>query len=363
MSSNLYEILGINKNADENEIKKAYRKMAAKFHPDKAPEELKKEYEEKFKKISNAYTILSDPKKKGIYDQCGDASKVDDIIQQEEMFSGFNPFGGGLGGVFAQHFGGSFGGFSGFPQQGVRFNPDITISETLDLEEIFNGKTVKKKIERTILKIVNGSVSNTKESEEIEIVIEKGISAGQKIVYKNMGNKLYQNDSLIKIGNIIIIIQERPHKIFKRSPSQPLHLYMETKISVFQALLGEFDLVIKTLTKENLNINLQDKIIKPGTIIRVKDKGMKLRHNGSEILGDLFIIFEIEYPNKIDENQKQILRNITNYIPTKKKEYNCIYTYTDSEEFNNIMNNNSYYNREDNRDNGDRGERVECATQ
>ena len=149
-----YEILGVEKNASADEIKKAYRKAAIKYHPDKNPGD--KEAEEKFKEAAEAYDVLSNPDKRARYDQFGHAGM--------NGAGGAGGFGGGFSGgfsmedifrnfgdIFGGHFGGGFGGFGGFggdAGQRVNRGSDLRIKVTLSLKEIVNGTTKKLKINK-----------------------------------------------------------------------------------------------------------------------------------------------------------------------------------------------------------------------
>ena len=142
-----YEVLGITKSASSSEIKKAYRKMAIKYHPDKNPDD--KSAEEKFKIAAEAYEVLSDPDKKARYDQFG-----------HQAFEGAGGFGGGgmnMDDIFSQFgdiFGGAFGGFGGFGgSQGRRVmkGSNLRVRVNLNLEEICNGVEKKIKVKRKVL--------------------------------------------------------------------------------------------------------------------------------------------------------------------------------------------------------------------
>ena len=149
-----YEVLGVDRGASADEIKKAYRKAALKYHPDKNPGD--KEAEEKFKEAAEAYDVLSNPDKKARYDQFG----------HEGMNAGAGGFGGGFSGggfsmedifsqfgdIFGGHFGGGFGGFGGSSRGGRRVNrgSDLRIKVKLSLKEVVNGTTKKLKINKDI---------------------------------------------------------------------------------------------------------------------------------------------------------------------------------------------------------------------
>ena len=317
---NLYEVLDVSKTADDNEIKKAYKKMAAKWHPDKCQDSSRKEeYDEKFKQIGQAYEILIDQKKREIYDETNNVDNIDDILRQKEAMNGF-PFGGIPGFPFGGFPG--MAGMAGMPSMQsntVRFTPDIVISIRLKLEEIYTGKILKHSIIRTIIKLNGNTQTKETDNEEIDIIIKPGIGNGQKIVHRGAGNKLFQNNKLVKTGNIIITIDEIAHSVFKRSQLQPLHLYMNQKISVFQALLGDFDFVVSGLNKDKIVLGMGNTIIKPGTVLCIHKKGMMQTNNNIETYGNLYVIFDIEFPNQLSDEQRSILKTITGYVETKKK--------------------------------------------
>lgn len=352
--TNLYDILGIEKNATESDIKKAYKKLATKWHPDKCQEESRKmEYENNFKKINQAHEILIDNAKREIYDETNSTDNIDDILRQKEMFSGGGfPFGSMAGFPF---------GFPNMGQNMVRFNPDIVISIRLSLEEIYNGKTILQQVNRTIIKLYESRQDKSSENEEIEIIVKRGIASGEKIFLRGKGNKLFKDDKLVKIGNIIVTIDEISHPIFKRSPLQPLHLYMNQKISVFQALIGDFDFITSGLNKEKIVLSMGPNIIKPGTVLCIKNKGM----NQS---GNLYVIFDIEFPNELTDSQRNSMKLITDYVSTKKKKSNDVsWEFTTADNLEKILNTN---NRDDNEDaenmqymNMGPNQSVQCAQQ
>jgi DnaJ-class molecular chaperone len=327
----LYEILSVEKTATVDEIKKSYKKLAAKWHPDKCHDESRKEeYDRTFKKIGQAYEILSDPKKREIYDETNEVDNIEDIIRQKEMFQG-SPFQG-----FP---------FPGFPFQGspfqngmqtsVRFTPDIVINVRLTLDEIYAGKIFNEKINRTIINLSNSKQNKMSEEEEVTITVNKGIGNGQQILMYGKGNKLISDGKVVKVGNIVITVNEIPHNIFKRSQLQPSHLYMNQKISVFQALLGDFDFITSGLNKEKIVLNLGKNVIKPGTVISIQKKGM-ITSNG---IGNLYVIFDIEFPNEITEVQRNALKSMTDYVDTKRKKVNDVeWTFTTSEYLEKLLN-------------------------
>ena len=339
---NLYSILEIDINASLDEIKKAYKKLAIKYHPDKSIAENRKENEEKFKMISEAYNILSNQDKRRIYDETGRVDDIDEILnfqeRQKDMFS-------------------MFGNFMN-PMSTIRFNPDVIITLRLELETIYIGQTTEYTIERTIVTIDNlASPIYQKETEKIKIKIPSGIANGEKIIMHGLGNKLINKNGTNKTGNVVIVIDEIKHKIFNRSPYQPLHLYMNQKISIFQALIGEFDVVVTGLNKEKFHINIGKTVIKPEMVMCIDGKGMKKSENNTIKYGNLYVIFDIEFIDEITEDQRIILKSVSNYVETKNKKYYCEWNMTNVNELNNILNQND--RDEENNDLGG----VQCAQQ
>lgn len=339
---NLYHILGIDNNASTDEIKKAYKKLAIKHHPDKSTPENKKESEEKFKMISEAYNILSNHDKRRIYDETGRVDDIDEILnyheRQKDMFN-------------------IFGNFMN-PMNTIRFNPDVIITLRLELEVIYVGQTIDYTIDRSIVTVDNiASPIYQKETENIKIKIPEGIANGEKIIIHGLGNKLINKNGMNKVGNIVVVIEEIKHKIFNRSPYQPLHLYMNQKISIFQALIGEFDVVVTGLNKEKIHINMGKTVIKPEMVLCIDGKGMKKSENNTVKYGNLYVIFDIEFVDEITDDQRVVLKSISNYVETKNKKDNCKWNMTNVSELNDILNQND---RDD--ENNDLGG-VQCAQQ
>jgi DnaJ-class molecular chaperone len=336
-SKNLYDILNVSKESSDDDIKKAYRKLAVKHHPDKTGSSDDK----MFKAISQAYEILSNPEKRRIYDETGNIENIDDILKQREFFNGFfNPFGG---------------------QNIIRFNPDINMTIRLELDEIYSGKTLEIVIKRNVVDI-NGSDNKT-ETENITIFVEPGVGNGEIIHLRGKGNKLIENGEIKKVGNVKLIIEEISHKIFKRSPYQKSHIYMNVKISLFQALIGEFDFIITGLCKEKISLNIGKNIIKPGTVLCINGKGMKNINNGSVEYGNLYIIIDIEFPNELTDEQRTILKTTTNYMVTKSKKTNCDFTFTDIDKLNKLLMTNEHSENYHNNVNNEEFGGIECTHQ
>ena len=351
----LYDVIGVSKNSSQDEIKKAYRKLALKYHPDKNPDN--KEAEKKFKEAAEAYAVLSDDQKRARYDQFGHAG-----VGMGEG-SGQNGFGGGGGvhmsmdDIFSQ-FGDIFGGspfesiFGGRPNSQNRRGggSDIRIKLKLSLEEVAKGLEKKIKLKRSVLAdgvelqscpTCNGSgqvttVQNTilgqmrsasicphctgsgkvvgkrpagvgpdgmvKKEEVIKIKIPAGVEEGNYMTMSGQGN---QNASGVS-GDLIIVFEEKIHSYFVRDGD---NLILELHISFPVAVLGG-KIEIPTLDgKVGLKI---PKGIQSGQILRLKGKGfprIRSRH-----LGDQLVKVQINTPKKLSRSTKGIIDDLKNNL-------------------------------------------------
>jgi molecular chaperone DnaJ len=350
-----YEILGIDKNANEGEIKKAYRKMALKYHPDKNPGD--KEAEEMFKEAAEAYEVLSDPNKKARYDQYGHAGLGGNGgfgggMNMDDIFSQFGDiFGGAFGG------GGSFGGSRG-GQRVVR-GTNLRVKMKLTLEEIAEG--VRKKIK--VNKLVNADgvtykncttcngtgritrVAQTflgamqtqstcnacqgagkmidkrpadadaqglkRQEEVIEIDIPAGVEEGMQLSVTGKGNAGPFNGIP---GDLIVVIEEQEHEDLRRDGE---NLHYEAFVNFVDAVLGE--------SIEIPTINGKAKIkIEPGTqsgkMLRLKGKGLPVLQGYGT--GDLFVHINVWTPKKVNKEERELLEKLKasdNFKPNPDK--------------------------------------------
>jgi curved DNA-binding protein len=312
MAEDYYQILGIDKKASADEIKKAYRKLAIKWHPDKNPNN-KAASEEKFKKISEAYAVLSDTEKRQQYDQFGSADQYRQQHSQEDIFRGFDldeilrSFGfGGMGGGrttfrtstrrggrpqqdYDDPFAGLFGGMGGqqysqMPQKGQDAEYNLSIS----LEESVLGteKKISFQIENNI--------------EEINVKIPAGITNGKKLRLSGKGLPGYTGGPH---GDLYLNINLLPHPIFSRDGND---LYIEKTIRFTQAALGS-SIDVPTLEGTMKRIK-----ILPGTQnnTKIRMKGYGLPGLKGSAKGDQYVKINIDVPKKLSDQQTKLIKQL-----------------------------------------------------
>ncbi|MBR8700580.1 Chaperone protein DnaJ [Fusobacterium sp. DD29] len=368
-----YEVLGIAKGASDDEIKKAYRKAAMKYHPDKfsnATEKEKKDAEEKFKEVNEAYQVLSDPQKKAQYDQFGHAA-----FEQGAGFGGaggFSGFGGagGFEDIFSSFFGGGASGFGGFSggfssRRGSYQEPgrDLSYQIQITLEEAAEGveKTIKYKrdgkcptcngsgaepgskmktcpkcggkgfietVQRTVLgNMVShvecdechgkrevpekkcktcGGTGIKKETVEKKFKIPAGIEDGQRLRLDGMGEASTTGGPN---GDLYVIVRIKPHPIFERRGDD---IFCEVPITFATAALGgEID--IPTLKgKKSIKIPAGTQTDK---LFKLRDQGIKaLRGTGK---GSEYVRVVVETPTDLTEKQQKLLKEFDESLQDK----------------------------------------------
>jgi curved DNA-binding protein len=315
MNDDYYKVLGVERNASTDDIKKAYRRLALKYHPDRNPSD-KKNAEEKFKKISEAYAVLSDPEKRKQYDSFG-SDAFRQKYTQEDIFRGFDlneilrDLGfGGLGGEFTWFGGGprrrTFrqqqpGGGDPFgdlfrdqqaytyreapPQQGQ----DIEYNLSISLEESAAG--VEKKI----------SIKKGQKHEEIKVKIPAGISSGKKLRIHGKG---LQDSSGGLPGDLFLNIQVLPHHVFMREGDD---LLIEKSIPYSKAVLGA------TLDVETLEGPVKRIKVPAGTQnnSKIRMKGFGIKHMKGEGKGDLYVKINVDVPKKVTDKQATLIRKLS----------------------------------------------------
>ena len=350
-----YEVLGVQKSASADEIKKAYRKLAVKYHPDKNPGN--KEAEEKFKEAAEASSVLSDADKKAKYDQFGHAG-VDGA--GPDFSGGFGNLNDILNDLFGGAFGGGFGGFGGFGggqrRERVYRGRDIRVRVKLTLEEIARGVEKEISIEKNVpcpdcggrgarnssdiktcpacngtgqvQRVVNSFLGQTvtystcqqcggegkiisnpchtcngtglvRQRETIKVKIPAGVEAGMQMTVQGEGHAAKNNGIN---GDLLVVIEEQEHPDFRREGSNLLYTKV---ISIVDAMLG-CEVEIPCLDgKQKIRI---EPGTQSGTVTRLRGKG--LPSVNSYGTGDLYVKIAVWIPKKLTKEEKALFESI-----------------------------------------------------
>lgn len=349
--SDYYELLGVGKNADENELKKAYRKLAMQYHPDRNPDN--KEAEAKFKEINEAYEVLSDSEKRRLYDQFGHAG----VNQNSGAGGGFSSFEGfgGFEDIINEMFGGGFGfGGSGARRNAPRKGKDIRVDVSLEFEEAAFGKKINIEYLRTEecdvchgegnepgtgkkkCPTCNGSgeirysqrslfgesisvkachtckgkgetfeqpcrqckghgIIKKKHSKDIDL--PAGVFHGAQMQLRGEGD-LGQNAG--PRGDVIVVIRVKPHKYFTRDNND---IYYELWISYAQAVLGA-EVMVPTLDGK-VKFTIPEGT-PSGKQFKLKGKGVPVLNGYGR--GDQYVKVNVEIPTQLTKRQKELLQ-------------------------------------------------------
>jgi len=350
-----YEILGVQKNASDDEIKKSYRKLAMKYHPDRNKDD--KESERRFKEVSAAYEILKDSEKRSAYDQYGH-----DAFRQGGMGGGqgFGDFGGGFSDIFEEFFGGGFGGSS--RQRGPQRGNDLRYNMSVSLQEAFNGKKSQIRIpsyEGCDLCSATGSADKSgpstcstcgghgkvrstqgffsierpcpkcggegssiknpclkcsgsgqvKKQKTISVTIPAGVDTGTRIRISGEGEPGQRGAGN---GDLYIFVEVQKDKLFEREEE---NVFCQIPISITTAILGG-DVDVPTIEGKKARLN-----IPPGTQsetqFRLKGKGMSILRQTRR--GDMYVETNVEIPVNLNSKQKAILQEFEKEGGTSKK--------------------------------------------
>ena len=289
-----YEVLGVSKNASDDEIKKAYRKLAVKYHPDKNPGS--KEAEEKFKEISEAHEVLSDKQKRARYDQFGHAGVGGNGGMGGNPFQGggfqnFNfDFGGGGGGL--DDILGSIFGFGGGPRRPAR-GADYRTTVTLTFEEAVFGTT----------KVVSA------DGKDLKVKIPAGIDDGMSIRLNGKGGAAPKGGTK---GDLYVFIRVKPHKHLTREGTIILS---ETRISMADAALGT------TVDVETVDGTVRMRIpagTQSGTPFKLSGHGVPLMRSDGD-RGPHIVTVIVETPKNLTKRQKELLEEFRGGAKSKKR--------------------------------------------
>lgn len=297
MAKDFYEILGVSKNASEAEIKRAYRKLALQWHPDrnKSPEA-----NDKFKEINKAYEVLADSKKKEVYDQYGEAA-----FKPGAGFGAEGPFGAqtqsGRYGPFTYTYT-TYGGQPGGGFEGVDFGG---FSDPFEIfEQFFGGGSPfgRRQPRRTVYRLTIDfmeAVKGVEKTVEVEgkrqkIKIPAGVDDG----------------SHIRFSDYDVVIEVQPDSRFKR---EDYDLVTDIEISLTQAALG--DVVAVPTIDGTLNLKIQPGT-QSGTFIRLRGKGVPHVHGGGR--GDQYVRVKVAVPTKLSGRQKELLEEFEEEAKKKK---------------------------------------------
>uniref|UniRef100_A0A1B0EWR5 J domain-containing protein n=1 Tax=Lutzomyia longipalpis TaxID=7200 RepID=A0A1B0EWR5_LUTLO len=317
-----YSILEVKRSASTNEIKKAYRKLAAKLHPDKNKDD--PNASEKFQDLGAAYGVLSDPEKRKTYDRCGEEClKKDGMMDNSDPFSSFF-------GDFGFHFGGNEGGHQDMPR-GANVVMDLYVT----LEELYSGNFVEITRFKPVLKPASGTrkcncrqemvtrslgpgrfqmmqqtvcdecpnVKLVNEERTLEVEVEAGMKDGQETRFVAEGEPHMDGEP----GDLIIRIVTVPHEKFERRGDD---LYTNVTISLQDALTG-FQMEITHLDGHSVAVS-REKVTWPGARIRKKGEGMP-NYENNNLHGTLYITFDVEFPKQdFTEEEKEDIRRLLN---------------------------------------------------
>jgi curved DNA-binding protein len=285
-----YQILALKKGATNEEIKRAYRKLAVKYHPDKNPGD--KSAEEKFKEINEAYAVLSDPRKKAQYDQFG-STDFHRRFSQEDIFRGFDvgdifkDLGLGTEDIFSRIFGG------GHFQQGARFRSRKRRGEDFNTDLHISFREAAQGVEKRVAFMRNGV------REELSVKVPAGIANGAKLRVAGKGGKGTEGGPS---GDLYLTVKVGSDPVFSRENDD---IIVEKVIRFSEAALGT------SLEVPTLEGNKRIKIpagIQPGTKIRLK--GFGFPQLGKNSRGDLFVKIGVAVPGNLTESQKKLLREL-----------------------------------------------------
>lgn len=301
-SKSYYDILGVSKSASQDEIKRAFRKLAQKYHPDAGGDE------DKFKEINEAYAVLSDPEKKAQYDRFGTVGDFGGFNGGANPFAGYgggNPFGGGAGGFnWGDIFGNMANGEGAFGSNwDFRVNnaaakgKDLQASITLSFQEAFTGCSKK----------VSIRIPSTGETETVTVNIPAGAMDGGKMRFKGKGEHGANGGPR---GDLVVVTRLAEHPLYTREKAD---VSMTLDVDVTEAALGA-QVVVPTPDGNRVKLRIPAGS-QNGAVLRVKGKGaphLKGKGTGN---GDLLVKLRVNVPKNLTEGQRAALEALRDASP------------------------------------------------
>ncbi|KAF5198321.1 Dnaj protein erdj3b, partial [Thalictrum thalictroides] len=316
-----YDILQLSKGATDEQIKRAYRKLALKYHPDK--NQGNEEANKKFAEISNAYEVLSDQEKRNIYDRYGEEG-----LKQHAASGGRGGGGMNIQDLFSNFFG---GGGAEEEEEKIVKGDDVIVDLEATLEDLYMGGTLKVWREKNVLKPAPGkrrcncrnevyhrqigpgmfqqmteqvceqcpNVKYEREGYHVTVDIEKGMQDGQEVVFYEDGEPIIDGEP----GDLKFRIFTAPHDQFKREGND---LHTTVTITLVQALVG-FEKTIKHLDEHLVDISSKG-VTKPKEVRKFKGEGMPLHFSSKK--GNLYVTFEVLFPTSLTEDQKTKIKEV-----------------------------------------------------
>ena len=300
-----YQILGVGKDASEGDIKKAYRKLAMKYHPDHSAGS--KENEEKFKEISEAYAVLSDPEKRRQYDTYG-SEDFRQRYSQEDIFKDFD-----IGDILKEF---GFGGASFYTSGGRQGRSRQNARYSFDPESIFGfggrgggqqvqrkGRDMEYEIPLTLQEVAAGTsrtlslASPAGGAEAVAVKIPKGLITGKKIRLAGKGEPSPYGGPP---GDLFIRSKIVPDPVFEH---KDYDLYVNRQVSLTEALLGT-KITVPTIEGKHLNMTVAPGT-KPKSRLRVAGQG--LPHMKGSGRGHLYVVIDVKWPKQLNEKQKDLV--------------------------------------------------------
>lgn len=310
-----YETLGVSKTASQDEIKKAFKKLARKLHPDVAKDQ--PDAEEQFKAVNEAYEVLGDPEKRQKYDTLGSG------WQQGQDFGGYSGYPGGEGG-FDYHFGGStgfsdffeslfgsrgggdpFGGFGGRARRGQpnqsMAGEDLEADLLVRIEEIMSGSTREIRLSRP------GADGRPGKESTIRVKIPKGIAEGQRIRCAGLGHPGINGGP---DGDLYLRVRIERHPLFR---PEGRDLLGDLLLAPWEVVLG----VAATIPTPHGDVKMTVKPgTRPGTKLRLRGKGLP---SGSDGYGDLYVTVVVEFPDEVSDEERELWKSLAEASPFRPR--------------------------------------------